>query len=248
MRELILRADDLGYSRGVNYGIKDVVEAGLIRTVGVMTAMPDAEHGLRLLDGEQLCLGLHFSACSGSPVSDADQVPSLVDEEGRFYSSRYYRSAREDFVNEEEAVREVRAQMEKFICLAGRKPDYLDCHAAITPKLERALSNTAKEYGVKYSALPVDWAQPIQVGGRLVRYFGGSGQGKTPAEQLRSIVECSGDVCGIVIYHPGYLDETIMTASSLTQQRIYETSMLCSEEAKEILRKGKAKCITYREL
>ena len=248
MRELILRADDLGYSRGVNYGIRDAVEAGLIQTVGVMIAMPEAGHGLRLMDTQRLCLGLHFTACCGRPACDPAQVPSLVDEEGFFHSSHDYRSAGEDFVSEKEAGLEVRAQMEKFIGLVGRKPDYLDCHAAITPKLARALEETAGEYGVKYSAIPADWTQQVQVGGRMVRYFGGSVPDKTPLEQLQAIVDCPEEGCGIVIYHPGYLDEIIMTASSLTYPRIHETAMLCSDEARGLLQKSAAKCITYREL
>ena len=40
MKYLLIRADDLGYSEGVNYGIAAAVAAGLVRSVGVMTNMP----------------------------------------------------------------------------------------------------------------------------------------------------------------------------------------------------------------
>ena len=36
MKYLLIRADDLGYSEGVNYGIAATVAAGLVRSVGVM--------------------------------------------------------------------------------------------------------------------------------------------------------------------------------------------------------------------
>lgn len=49
MKRLLLRADDLGYSDGVNCGIAAAVQAGLIRSVGVMTNMPLAESGLARL-------------------------------------------------------------------------------------------------------------------------------------------------------------------------------------------------------
>ena len=39
MKYLLIRADDLGYSEGVNYGIAAAVAAGLVRSVGVMTNM-----------------------------------------------------------------------------------------------------------------------------------------------------------------------------------------------------------------
>ena len=51
MKYLLIRADDLGYSEGVNYGIAATVAAGLVRSVGVMTNMPAAVHGLGLLHG-----------------------------------------------------------------------------------------------------------------------------------------------------------------------------------------------------
>ena len=49
MIKLLLRADDLGYSEAVNYGIEKTVREGLIRSVGLMPNMPAAAHGLTLL-------------------------------------------------------------------------------------------------------------------------------------------------------------------------------------------------------
>ena len=40
MKRLLIRADDLGYSEGINCGIAAAVAAGLVRSVGVMTNMP----------------------------------------------------------------------------------------------------------------------------------------------------------------------------------------------------------------
>ena len=67
MKYLLIRADDLGYSEGVNYGIAATVAAGLVRSVGVMTNMPAAVHGLGLLHGHSLCLGQHTNICVGQP-------------------------------------------------------------------------------------------------------------------------------------------------------------------------------------
>lgn len=59
MKRLLIRADDLGYSRGANYGIVDSVRGGLVGSVGVMTNMESVDHGLELLDGLDVCLGQH---------------------------------------------------------------------------------------------------------------------------------------------------------------------------------------------
>lgn len=101
MKYLLIRADDLGYSEGVNYGIAATVAAGLVRSVGVMTNMPAAVHGLGLLHGHSLCLGQHTNICVGRPLTDPSCIPSLCTPEGEFKPSCAYREAAkagQDFV------------------------------------------------------------------------------------------------------------------------------------------------------
>ena len=45
---LLVRADDLGYSEAINYGIAKSVIDGIVKNVGVMVNMPATEHGLEL--------------------------------------------------------------------------------------------------------------------------------------------------------------------------------------------------------
>ena len=107
MKYLLIRADDLGYSEGVNYGIAAAVAAGLVRSVGVMTNMPAAVHGLGLLHGHSLCLGQHTNICVGRPLTDPSHIPSLCTPEGEFRPSRTYREAAKegrDFVVLDEAT------------------------------------------------------------------------------------------------------------------------------------------------
>ena len=81
MKRLLIRADDLGYSEGINCGIAAAVAAGLVRSVGVMTNMPAAVHGLGLLYGRPLCLGQHTNICVGRPLTDPARIPSLCTPE-----------------------------------------------------------------------------------------------------------------------------------------------------------------------
>ena len=46
MKKIIVRADDLGFSEGVNYGIEKACRDGIIRSVGVMTNMEASEHDI----------------------------------------------------------------------------------------------------------------------------------------------------------------------------------------------------------
>ena len=112
MKRLLIRADDLGYSEGINCGIAAAVAAGLVRSVGVMTNMPAAVHGLGLLYGRPLCLGQHTNICVGRPLTDPARIPSLCTPEGEFKPSRAYREAAKegrDFVVLDEAIEEIEA-------------------------------------------------------------------------------------------------------------------------------------------
>ena len=96
MTRIPLRADDLGYSRGVNCGLAWACDNGLPMSVGLMTNLPDARHGHGLVAGKGHCLGVHATISAGRPLSDPDEVPSLVDESGSFRPSGFYRGAPAD--------------------------------------------------------------------------------------------------------------------------------------------------------
>ncbi|WP_304963898.1 ChbG/HpnK family deacetylase, partial [uncultured Dubosiella sp.] len=79
MKQILVRADDLGYSRGVNYGIMDSVRHGIVRSVGLMPNMPEAKNGFDLIKDLDVCIGQHTNICVGKPLCDPKDIPSLVD-------------------------------------------------------------------------------------------------------------------------------------------------------------------------
>ena len=139
MKQILVRADDLGYSRGVNYGIMDSVRHGIVRSVGLMPNMPEAKNGFDLIKDLDVCIGQHTNICVGKPLCDPKDIPSLVDENGNFKSSKTYRSAKEDFVDLEEVVLEIEAQYEKFKEITGRKPGYFEGHAVASDNFFKGL-------------------------------------------------------------------------------------------------------------
>ena len=130
--QMILRADDIGYSEAVNYGIEKTVKEGLIRTAGLMVNMPATVHGLKLMEGTGICLGQHTNLCIGKPCADPAKIPSLLDENGNLKSSKIYRAAfaeEREFTVLDEMVIEIEAQYHRFKELVGRDPDYFEAHA-----------------------------------------------------------------------------------------------------------------------
>lgn len=237
MSELIIRADDLGYSAGVNFAIYRSVDRGIINNVGTMSNMPLAAEGLQLLKQSRICLGLHGNISAGSPVSSPDSVPSLVTG-SHFHASKEYREAKEDLVDlvdPDDAKREISAQIGRFTDLTGQLPAYVDVHAILSSNFYVGARAAAKAFNVPY--VETDLNNPVKLGNRTLQLVVQSGTpGYDPLSLLRAQAQHPDDgVTPFIVFHPGYLDHYLMTHSSLTTPRTLEAAMLTSLDAKLIL-------------
>jgi predicted glycoside hydrolase/deacetylase ChbG (UPF0249 family) len=83
---LVVTADDLGLSAGVTRGILEAHRRGIVRSTSLIVTFPAAQESAALALAERdLEVGLHLDLVGGQPVSDPAAVPSLCDENGRFY-------------------------------------------------------------------------------------------------------------------------------------------------------------------
>ena len=249
MKKLLLRADDLGYSEEVNLVIEKSIRQGLIRSLGVMVNMPATLHGVDLIKDCDIALGVHVNICAERPLSDPDLIPSLVDENGHFKSSQTYRSTTDDFVVFDEVIIEIEAQYHRFLELFGRKPDYFEGHAVASAQFFKGLEYVAKKHQLKYSGFPVD-DKPIQVGHSLVAFHMESLQPNyDPFVLLQKMVASASDeVVQMGIFHPGYLDQYILTHSSLLQDRCLEVEVLSNPATRSFLEQAGVNLIDYRDL
>ena len=148
---LFVRADDLGITEAVNYGILKSIEDGIVRNVGLMVNTPASTHGYNLVkDIENLSIGQHTNIIIGKPISNPKDIPSLVDEKGEFISSKVHRSTDKDLVLYDEAIIEIEAQLNKYIEITGKKPDYIDAHAVMSENYNKALEEVAKKHDILY--------------------------------------------------------------------------------------------------
>ncbi|WP_019912957.1 ChbG/HpnK family deacetylase [Paenibacillus sp. HW567] len=248
MKKLLARADDLGYSEGVNYGIAKSVLEGIIGSVGVMTNMPTVEHGLSLLKGTKVCLGQHTNICIGKPLTDPSRIKSLINENGEFKSSKEYREAKEDFVVLDEVILEIEAQYKKFIELTGHKPRYFEGHAVASKNFFRGLEIVSGKYGLKYSPFSLEGS--IKINNKQVKVSMDSMKPDyEPFEALKKGLADTDNYDYIMfICHPGYLDGYILKNSSLTIPRPLEVDMLCDLHTRAWLKQSSVELITYDDL
>ena len=248
MKKILIRADDLGYSEAVNYGIEKSIKNGLVKSVGIMSNMPTASHGFNLIKDYSICLGQHTNICIGKPVCNPQLIPSLVNDNGEFKSSSDYRNSEQDIVILKEVIMEIEAQYKQFVQLTGYEPKYLDGHAIKSENFFKGLEIVAKKLNLKYSGMTLG-NKPMIVGETNVYIHIAHSIEQKSIEPLIEAVEQGHDGdCDMVITHPGYIDAYILENSSINIPRVYEVEMLCSETTKEYLNRDDVRLITYDDL
>lgn len=151
MPNLIVNADDLGRSAGINRGVVEAHKKGIVTSTTVMINYPDAAAGIELVQAEApfLGIGLHLTLTSGGPVSPVEAVPSLL-KDGRFPGIRDLPPIMAEWQSAELAL-ELGNQIKRFVELAGKPPTHLDAHhhsVYFHPASFRVMLALAAEYGI----------------------------------------------------------------------------------------------------
>ncbi len=251
--KFLFRGDDLGYSEAINYGIEKCVKAGLLMNAGLMPNRPAASHGVNLLKGTKACLWQHTNICLGHPCADPKKIPSLLNENGKFYGSRVYREAwkeGKEFTVLEEMVTEVEAQYQRFVELTGCKPALIDAHGVRNHNLTQAIKITAQKHGVKYffdgeATVGTDGGKDIY---NCPMYSMRPGE-YDPLQCLKdAVADAKADRIHVFICHPGYLDAEVFRCSSLTVNRTKEVEMLCDPAVKKWVEQQGIQLTTYNDI
>ena len=231
-KRLIVNADDLGRTPGINAGIFEAHDRGVVTSATLMVGFTPAEEATDAwARSPEIGIGLHVALTGGRPILPPEEVPSLVDGEGRF-------PAKPDGLGgvcPEEVMAEVEAQFERFRALAGRLPTHLDSHhhSHRLPVVCDALISLAGRH-----SLPVRNASD-EVGARLhkaevttsdffvERFFGSEAR-------LEVLLEILGNLApGVteLMCHPAKVDEALRRDSSYVDEREQELAVLTHPEA-----------------
>jgi chitin disaccharide deacetylase len=164
-KKLIVNADDLGMSEGINRGILEAHVEGIVTSTTAMMTASAATAGIKLVQQQApaLGLGLHFNLTYGRPLLKAKEVPSLVRSDGSFVSATRGLSFQHHW-RSHDIKAELKAQFERFTNVAGCLPDHLDSHHLIdslSAECREAMLDLADTYNL-----------PVRQGGRsLYRQF-----------------------------------------------------------------------------
>lgn len=152
MRNLIVNADDLGWTEGVNRGIAEAHRSGIVTSASLLAngaAFASAAEVARATPG--LGVGVHLNLSEGEPTAPRAQVTSLLNESGEMDGrpeSLLMRLARRNLVLDE-VEREWNAQIQK-VRDAGITPTHVDGHRHVQmlPGLFEIALRLAKKHGI----------------------------------------------------------------------------------------------------
>lgn len=244
----MIRADDLGYCKAVNYGILDTIQAGVIKNVGFMVNMPESIHGYELIKDYDISLGQHTNVCLGYPCADPKLIPSLLDENGMFKSSKIHRSSKKDLIELEEAIIEVEAQYNRFKEITKKEPAYFEAHAIQSNNLNEAIEIVGQRHHLKVVPFHLDKAVKVHNQDMYIYMDSNDYPDYEPIESFKNMVKDTKEGIHMMVCHPGYIDQDLIKTSSWTTIRTIETEMLLSEEFKTYLKENKIHLYSFDEI
>ena len=248
---LLMRADDMGISHDVNLAIIKAHKEGIITSASVMPTSDFFDEAVKLCNSNpSMVTGVHITLAASKlrTVLSPEIVPSLVTPRGFLYETA------EELINAkfniEEMEKEIRAQVRKAKT-AGLKFTYLDYHRGVPEEAKQIIIKICNEQKLVYGqdrdgsiygyyrivVMPETW--PYQIMPDKQRIYLSAPE-FTEAEKkiffdtLRHLAPGN----WITAVHPGLTGP----------QRSSVTELLCSSEAKKIIKQRNIQLISYYDI
>jgi predicted glycoside hydrolase/deacetylase ChbG (UPF0249 family) len=227
-RLLIVNADDLGLSPGVNAGIVEAHERGIVTSASLMVRATAVADAVASASGHpRLAVGLHLD------------IAEWQYEDGE-WRLNYQRCPPEDAAAVEA---ECRGQLAAFRELVGRDPSHLDSHqhTHMGEPVASVAAGLAAELGVPLRA-------------RGIRYEGGfygqTGKGEPypagiEAEHLVELIEALPPGRTELGCHPAIGEDT---GSTYASEREKELRALCAGQVKAALEREEIKLCSFAQI
>lgn len=261
-KQLVVSADDFGFSRAYSAGNIRVVTEGVATVLALMSNMEAAPYAVDLRNryAPHVEMSLHVNFVQGRPVSDPEDIPSLVNGEGAFYRSSAWRGddpsdpkcVGDVYPTYEDLKRETEAQIERFRELTGSYPLHFEGHSTMTEPIRDAFRDIAAERGIHCSVqepLGTDRMRScseMNIKGSMDILNCGcsvedwlSGTFDVPA--------CPYDIA-ILHFHPGYIDQFVLDNTSLTLPRCRDLETLCDPRVREWIDEQGIELVGYSAL
>jgi predicted glycoside hydrolase/deacetylase ChbG (UPF0249 family) len=257
---MVVRADDIGMSKVCNIGTFEAIQNGVVTSADIMLDSPGTEDALeRLKAYPWLSVGWHTHMW-GAPVADPKRVPSTIEKSGQFAGRFRTDLAQAQDVVFEEALVELRAQLERCVKILGKAPDTGGNGNATSP-WGRALRQVSDEFGLVSNftvpAPPNEAAQAFQqkylkhirdaqaAGEEWAKYYsvaggpapdGSGGRGATPAAAGRGVPDPRWASRKIIMPAGTFAYIDLLTDSISKVEKEYDAVLFYTEDRAGILK------------
>lgn len=258
--KMIVSAADYAMTESITDGCIRAIRDGILVDVGLMTNNEAyARRGVEALRHyPHVCIGMDWNLVSGIPACQPEEIPSLVDSDGRFLKSQVRRLPRYAEADFGDIYREMERQLQRFIQLVGHTPAYILGHSWSSPNLVRAGYELAEKYKVPAN---LDAANGFEARYGFKRptqswYFAQDHmEGQTTSELMRARkkfddanVQKAVDVVDFLVKdkgnllhnayslfrcHCGYCDAELFEMSTFNLVRVRDLEALCSPKVKQ---------------
>ncbi len=221
MKKLIVNADDLGYSKGVNEGIIKAYRDGIVTSTSLMVKGKAALQAVELVkQTPQLGLGLHFQ------IEDNDF--QFLFQTKKVIAAVFTQKTKREFLN----------QIEIFKRLTGKMPDHIDGHHHVhrMPIIYIFIRKWCQENAIPYR-------------GQIHFIDSFFGMPSTKAISITNLIKILNDLsedASELMCHPGAVSPDLK--SSYSNQREIELQTLTSKQIKDEIKKLKIELINWRDL
>ena len=221
MKRLIVNADDLGHSKGINEGIIEAHVKGIVTSTSFMIKGHAAKHGVKLSNKyPKLGIGLHFQITK--------EEATLLRQVRKVVAVSKIENTKKEFIK----------QIKLFQKLMGRLPDHIDGHHHVhkLPRIYVFIRKFAQENNI-----------PLRDDVNFIdEFFGISDINKISPKSLIKILNNLPSGTSELMCHPAR--ETANLNSSYSHQREVELKTLTSKEVKDVVNELNIKLITWSDI
>jgi predicted glycoside hydrolase/deacetylase ChbG (UPF0249 family) len=248
-RRLVVNADDLGRTRGVNEGVFEAHRRGIVTSSSLMVNYPAAAEVRALADAAPgLGIGLHVQLSGGPTQLPPERLRSFASRDGRTPPKP------DGLVDADpgEVLAEGRAQLERFRQLLGRDPTHFDSHhhSHRVPAVFAAVVAIARETGRPVRAAD-DAMRPLLLREGIAtadRYDEGFFDETATVETLLGILHSLPAGTTELMTHPAVVDQELLSTSTYAAPRGRELAALTSEAVRAAVREQGIELVSFSVL